>query len=356
MTYSTRAIEDAAHISASRHTPPQLVRLPPAAAAPPTQQQPQRPPAATNDDGQQHAALPTSSSSARLLLTQTSTTSASATKSPPLNPACTLHLGVNRRTGRLQWFPACPYAKLMLLLPAALAPVALVLLVLGARPPAVSSARPTWPRTTAAAAVEAAALLADNTIDSSQTTYAAGDSLDQLQLQLERQGAEAVRRGQCLPVRYALSELESDNTDRDVLRDIRTSFIPPDYVYTSAECVPRAVGGGGSGGVYDDNDVEDNGDEGTADADGADADGAEASMERVLSQLVAELNRAGEPGDILEDAERRGVGDRRQRRHATNVTTMLWKVLKEVSDDTARKPTVVPMQGSLVRMRAAVVA
>lgn len=215
MTYSAWVFEDAAHIPASVSLP-QLYRQPL-----PLQQQ-QYPTVATEPRRPDDHHTPTRQHHAERQL-------------PPPRLACPLQLGVNSSTGRLQWFPSCRYAKIMVLLPIALAPVVLLLLLLSHLETADSVRHQYHLEHRQRSSDEMAGdrMRSSNDVDA--------DDLDELdvaqslladgELQFE---ADAPR--QCTAVRYSLFET-LDSVDSDLLRDVRTSFVPPDYVYASPDCV-----------------------------------------------------------------------------------------------------------------------
>lgn len=213
MTYSAWVFEDAAHIPASESIP-QLFRQPPPPPPQPTvATEPRRPDVHHTRPRQQHADR----------------------QLPPPRLACPLQLGVNRSTGRLQWFPSCRYAKIMVLLPVALAPVVLLLLLIS-HLETVDSVRHQYhleQRHRPSDEMAGDRLRSSNAVDAD-----APDEWDAAQSLLsdgERQiGADGPR--QCTAVRYALFET-LDSVDSDLLRDVRTSFVPPDYVYASPDCV-----------------------------------------------------------------------------------------------------------------------
>lgn len=111
-------------------------------------------------------------------------------------------LGVNQSTGRVQWCPGCRYAKVMLLIPVALAPVVLVLLLLS--------------RSGQSGVPNDARITGHNVLDESST----GNVFDEQR---------------CTAIRYSMTET-LENEDRDLLKDTRTSFIPPDYLYAPPNC------------------------------------------------------------------------------------------------------------------------
>ncbi|KAL1402566.1 hypothetical protein pipiens_006032 [Culex pipiens pipiens] len=104
-------------------------------------------------------------------------------------------LGINERTGRLQWCPGYRFVKVLFVIPAAMLPVALLFLVL-TRFNVVGSVK--YP-------------------DRQMNYYP--DHSNQL---------EEIQ-ARCKPVRSTLSEV-LDVEERDILRDLRTSFIPSKHV------------------------------------------------------------------------------------------------------------------------------
>lgn len=117
-------------------------------------------------------------------------------------------LGVNQTTGRVQWCAGCRYVKVMILVPIALAPVVLVLLLFSHLGQAGSVHKANQRD------------LETNQVDDRQFGTPKENGLDE-------------RR--CTVIRYSTSE-NIDDDERDLLRDVRTSFIPPEYSYIPKNC------------------------------------------------------------------------------------------------------------------------
>lgn len=114
-------------------------------------------------------------------------------------------LGINERTGRLQWCPGYRFAKVLFVIPATMLPVALLFLVL-TRFNVVGSVK--YP---------------DRNADQLNYYSDQSNQLDEIQ-------------ARCKPVRSTLSEV-LDVEERDILRDLRTSFIPSKHVVlVPADC------------------------------------------------------------------------------------------------------------------------
>ncbi|XP_026469709.1 neprilysin-4-like [Ctenocephalides felis] len=115
--------------------------------------------------------------------------------------SCNCGLGVQRDTGRLRWCPGSRWSRLLFVIPAALLPLLGLFVLL-----------------------------------SSLGAVGAGDSL----LTRRGSGAPMQRRDSCTAVRYGLPEhLEAE--EREVLSDLRTSFIPPESVVPPNCVVGRSI-------------------------------------------------------------------------------------------------------------------
>ncbi|XP_001654841.2 neprilysin-2 [Aedes aegypti] len=135
-------------------------------------------------------------------------------------------LGIDERTGRLQWCPGYRFAKMLFVIPAAMLPLALLFLVLT--------------RLHVVGSVNHSTLKRHNQQQQEREfNYYSDQSnkLDELQLT------------QCKTVRSSLSEvLEAE--ERDILKDVRTSFVPsssvihcaPDDRYDDLHSIPDDVG------------------------------------------------------------------------------------------------------------------
>lgn len=115
-------------------------------------------------------------------------------------------LRINRQTGRLQWCAGSKYVKMFIILPVTLLPIVLIFIVL-------------------------THLELVGTIRQYQTDYyPLSNDLDAG----EHYSFDENER-KCVAIKYTMSET-LDSEDRDVLKDIRTSFIPPDSVVISPHC------------------------------------------------------------------------------------------------------------------------
>lgn len=117
-------------------------------------------------------------------------------------------LGINETTGRVQWCPGCRYVKVMILVPLALTPVVLVLLLFSHLGHAGS-------------------------LHSANQRDVDTNLIDERQSEAHTENALDARP--CTIIRYSMSESVEDD-ERDLLRDVRTSFIPPDYSYIPPNC------------------------------------------------------------------------------------------------------------------------
>lgn len=115
-------------------------------------------------------------------------------------------LRINRQSGRLQWCAGSKYVKMFVIIPVTLLPIVLIFILL-------------------------THLEVVGTIRQYQTDYyPLSNDLDIG----ESYGFDENDR-KCVAIKYTMSET-LDSEDRDVLKDIRTSFIPPDSFVISPHC------------------------------------------------------------------------------------------------------------------------
>ncbi|XP_055588179.1 neprilysin-4 [Uranotaenia lowii] len=112
-------------------------------------------------------------------------------------------LGINEQTGRLQWCPGYRFAKVLFVIPAAMLPLALLFLLLT--------------RLHVVGSVE----------------YSAHQYNDVQQYYTDQSNKVDELQARCKPVRRTISEV-TDIEDRDLLKDMRTSFVPTRLL--SANC------------------------------------------------------------------------------------------------------------------------
>lgn len=116
---------------------------------------------------------------------------------------CKCALGINHKTGRLQWCPGCSCFKVLVVVAVVMLPVIIVFVLL-TRLDNIGST-PAQP----------------------SHLYADDNSIDDDSL--------GARDSRCIAVRFGLSE-STDNEEKDILKDIRTSFIPPEPIYIPPNC------------------------------------------------------------------------------------------------------------------------
>lgn len=224
----------------------------------------------------------------------------------------------------------------MLLLPVALAPVVLLLLLFS-HVDAVASVRQRYHLESVRSSDE----LADRTRQPSNEIDADAFELAALEDAVHPLNSDGPR--ECTAVRYSLLETPGSD-DSDLLRDVRTAFVPPDYVYASPDCV---MAGGA--------DVTTNVEDARYAVD--DYDNTDDAYDE-LSELVEQARRTVDDRGDVRDQSYDDPIEYRQRRDveveavAVNVTAALWDVLKNSANardrDSERKPVpaVVPSEGS----------
>ena len=116
-------------------------------------------------------------------------------------------LGINKQTGRLQWCPGSKYIKMFVLIPAALLPVILVILIL-THPSLVGSVHPSEH--------QQKVLQMSNFIERNDVAFNAKVS-------------------KCFTIRYPPTE-SMNNEDRELWKDVRTSFVPTESLDISPNC------------------------------------------------------------------------------------------------------------------------
>lgn len=138
-------------------------------------------------------------------------------------------LTINKETGRVQWCAGSKFIKMLIILPATLLPVVLVLLLVN-HFDLVGSVQPQK---------NSAVFLSSE--QQNQNFAALSNSLDSNDDNNQAEDFDAAARSsaatnkQCMAIRYSMSE-SVDNEDRDLLKDVRTSFIPPDSVFVPPNC------------------------------------------------------------------------------------------------------------------------
>lgn len=116
-------------------------------------------------------------------------------------------LGVNKKTGRLQWCPDSKYRKMLIIVPATLIPIVVVLLIL--------------------THLNVVGTVQQDRVDSNYLSLS--NVLDSPE---ERRETDRLR---CVAVRYSMSET-FDSAETELMKDIRTSFIPPDSLLIPPHC------------------------------------------------------------------------------------------------------------------------
>lgn len=124
-------------------------------------------------------------------------------------------LGINKTTGRLQWCPGCKCIKMLVILPLTLLPVLLVFLWLAH----ISSVGSVHSRD-----------LNQRSFTNDQSNFLAnsiddGSTVDEI----------IEENAKCVLVQYSMSETV-DNEEKELLKDARTSFLPPDSEFLPPNC------------------------------------------------------------------------------------------------------------------------
>lgn len=118
-----------------------------------------------------------------------------------------IQLGVNQTTGRVQWCPDCRYVKIMIMVPIVLTPIVLILMLFSPH----------------------SGLGIGTAHTSDSDTNLLDDSIE------DHASSTAFDGRRCTAIRFSMAETIDDG-ERDFLRDVRTSFIPPDFVYVPPNC------------------------------------------------------------------------------------------------------------------------
>lgn len=126
-------------------------------------------------------------------------------------------LGINKETGRLQWCAGNKCIKMLIIVPATLLPVVLLLFLLthlelvGSTQQAIG-----YP-------------------ESKQTQHYISISNGLETSEEDEENHDDQSDKHCMAIRYSMSET-IDNEERDLLKDVRTSFIPSDTVFVPPNC------------------------------------------------------------------------------------------------------------------------
>lgn len=127
-------------------------------------------------------------------------------------------LGVNQKTGRLQWCPDSKISKMLIIVPVTLIPVVLVFVILSQL----------------------------NMVGTVMLNN--GDNNDGYPSMSNKIGIQNVDRSvdgasyKCVAIRYSMSET-FDNKQMDLLKDVRTQFVPPDSLLMPAHCKGKLING-----------------------------------------------------------------------------------------------------------------
>lgn len=128
-------------------------------------------------------------------------------------------LGINKETGRLQWCAGNKCIKMLIIVPATLLPVVLLIFLLTHLELVGSTMHQQ----------------AIGYPDSTQTQRYIAVSNGLLTSEEDDEIDDEQSEKQCRAIQYSLSET-IDNEERDLLKDVRTSFIPSDTVYVPPNC------------------------------------------------------------------------------------------------------------------------
>lgn len=126
-------------------------------------------------------------------------------------------LGINKETGRLQWCAGNKCHKMLIIVPATLLPVVLLIFLLthlelvGSTQQAIG-----YPES-----------------KQSQRYIAVSNGLETSEEDEEIDDDQTDKH--CMAIRYSMSET-ADNEELDLLKDVRTSFIPSDTVFVPPNC------------------------------------------------------------------------------------------------------------------------
>lgn len=157
-------------------------------------------------------------------------------------------LRINKETGRVQWCAGSKFIKMLIILPATLLPVVLVLLLLTHLELVGSVVQPQKHSylTASSSAAEQnskqhfATLINDNALTDAANNDVVRDVDDKPTKSFSSSSTSSSSTKQCMAIRYSMSE-SVDNEDRDLLKDVRTSFIPPESIFVPPNC---QLGGG----------------------------------------------------------------------------------------------------------------
>lgn len=119
-------------------------------------------------------------------------------------------LGVNSKTGRLQWCPDSKIRKMLIIVPVTLIPVVLVLIILTQL----------------------------NVVGTVMQNVGENDGYLSISNKIDMQNIDQNIEGKdfkCVAIRYSMSET-FNNQEMDLLKDVRTQFVPPDSLLMPAHC------------------------------------------------------------------------------------------------------------------------
>lgn len=132
---------------------------------------------------------------------------------PKNNFKCSL--GINKETGRLQWCPGNKCIRMLIIVPATLLPVVLLIILL--------------------TQLE----LVGSTIHQQEISYPVNKQRYVAianGLEASEEDDEENSNNHCMAIQYSMSET-IDNEERDLLKDVRTSFIPSETVFVPPNCL-----------------------------------------------------------------------------------------------------------------------
>lgn len=129
---------------------------------------------------------------------------------------CTL--GVNEKTGRVQWCPDSKISKMLIIVPVTLIPVVLVFVILSQ--------------------LNVVGTVMQNNGDNNDGYLSISNKIGVQNVDRSVDGANY----KCVAIRYSMTET-FDNKEMDLLKDVRTQFVPPDSLLMPAHCKGKIIDG-----------------------------------------------------------------------------------------------------------------
>lgn len=137
-------------------------------------------------------------------------------------------LGINKSTGRLQWCPGCKCVKMLVILPVTLLPILLVFLLL-THLDLVGSVHH---RDLNQESAYSSSGSRNNYHQQQRNFLSISNTIDD---NVDTNDENIEENGKCISIRYSMSETV-DNEEKELLKDVRTSFFPSDSVFVPPNC------------------------------------------------------------------------------------------------------------------------